>query len=176
MNPEIKIRQMAETDVAKVYQELSEHDIRKPLEYVQTCWEGNKTGERITLIAEYDGRFAGWLHLLTKSYYPFFAEQGIPEINNFDVVPPLRRLGIGNALMDTVEQIAFDRYGIVGIGVGLYSSYGNAQRIYAKRGYIPDGREIMYHGEPPELGSYVEVGHDLALYMTKSPITQNKME
>jgi len=167
VEPEMKIRQMIETDVDKIYQELSEHEIRKPLAYVQSCWEENKTGERITLIAEYDGRFAGWLHLLDKSYYPFFVEQGIPEINNFDVVPPLRRLGIGNALMDAVEKIAFERYGIVGIGVGLFSNYGNAQRIYAKRGYIPDGRGMMVHGQPAEPGSFVEVGHDLALYMTK---------
>ncbi|NIK75686.1 GNAT superfamily N-acetyltransferase [Paenibacillus castaneae] len=167
MNSHIQIRRMISEDVTTVYQALQDHDISKPETYIKQCWEQNKSGERITLVAFYGNEFAGWLHLLSKSYYPFFAEEGIPEINNFDVVPPLRRLGIGNALMDAIEQIAFEKHGTVGIGVGLYKDYGNAQRLYAKRGYIPDGRGIMFEEKPVEPGSYVLVGHDLALYLTK---------
>lgn len=45
--------------------------------------------------------------------------------------------------MDAIEQIAFEKYGIVGVSVGLYYDYGNAQLLYVKRGYIPDGRGII---------------------------------
>ncbi|WP_339217858.1 GNAT family N-acetyltransferase [Ornithinibacillus sp. FSL M8-0202] len=107
------------------------------------------------------------LHLLLKSYYPYFLENGIPEVNDFNVIPKLRKKGIGSALMDAIEEIAIKDFGIVGIGVGLYDSYGSAQRIYAKRGYIPDGRGIMYKEQPVSPGSQVLVDDDLNLYYTK---------
>ncbi|MDU0206343.1 GNAT family N-acetyltransferase [Paenibacillus sp. PFR10] len=167
MNSHIQIRQMKSEDIDVVFQALKDHNIGKPLDYIKRCWEENYSGERVTLLALNDQKFAGWLHLISKSNYPYFEEQGIPKINNFDVVPSLRRLGIGNALMDAIEQIAFEKYGIVGIGVGLYYDYGNAQRLYAKRGFIPDGRGIINEGKQVEPGSHVLVGHDLALYLIK---------
>ncbi|RAP74301.1 GNAT family N-acetyltransferase [Paenibacillus montanisoli] len=158
---------MISDDVDLVFHALEEHYMGKPLDYINKCWEENKSGARITLIALYDQKFAGWLHLLSTSYYPYFVDEGIPEINNFEVVPTLRRKGIGNALMDAIEQISFDKYGIVGIGVGLYYDYGNAQRLYVKRGYIPDGRGVFYEGKYAEPGRFVQIGHELALYLTK---------
>lgn len=169
MNTFLQIRPMENNDITVIFQTLKQHGISKPEDYIARCWEENKSGGRITLVAFYDGKFAGWLHLLSKSYYPYFSRNGIPEINNFDVVPTLRRLGIGNALMEAIEQIAFEKYGIVGIGVGLYASYGSAQRIYAKRGFIPDGRGITYANEPVEPGSSVRVDDDLVLYLIKEP-------
>jgi hypothetical protein len=72
--------------------------------------------------------------------------------------------------MDAVERIAFEKHGIVGIGVGMYASYGSAQRMYAKRGYIPDGRGITYNNEVVDPGSSVRVDDELVLYMTKNPV------
>ncbi|WP_241674541.1 GNAT family N-acetyltransferase [Paenibacillus luteus] len=167
MNSRIHIRPMINTDVSLVFHALNHHNISKPLDYINRCWEQNKTGERTSLIALHEGQFAGWLHLLKTSYYPHFVENGIPEINNFDVVPTLRQLGIGSALMDAVEKFAFEEHRIVGIGVGLYESYGNAQRLYIKRGYIPDGRGVMYKEQPVIPGTEVCVDDDLVLYFTK---------
>lgn len=163
----LQIRRMTGDDVETVYRVFDQYDIRKPLDYVTRCWEENKQGIRTTLLAFYDGAFAGSLHLLEQSGYPPFAEAGIPEINDFNVIAPLRNKGIGNALMDAAEQIALDRYGIVGIGVGLYDSYGAAQRMYVKRGYIPDGRGVMYNQQPVVPGREVRVDDDLNLYFTK---------
>jgi GNAT superfamily N-acetyltransferase len=163
----IEIRRMNGDDPETIFQALEEHKMGKRMEYIRRCWNENLSEERITLIATYDMLFAGWLHLLSNSDYPYFAEHGIPEINNFEVLPPFRKQGVGTALMDAIEQEAFEKYGIVGIGVGLYYDYGNAQRLYAKRGYIPDGRGVFYEGKQAEKGSYVQVGHDLALFLTK---------
>jgi len=167
MSNSIKIRQMTEADVELVYQVFTEHHIGKPRDYILRCWEQNETGERITLLGFYQRQFVGSLHLLTTSHYPHFVENGIPEINDFNVIPPFRKLGIGNALMEAVEAVAFEKHSVVGIGVGLYQSYGSAQRLYSKRGYLPDGRGLMYQQQPVIPGSMVCADDDLNLYFTK---------
>ncbi|WP_284646318.1 GNAT family N-acetyltransferase [Paenibacillus silviterrae] len=168
MNSPINIRPMTATDIELIYRVFTEHKIRKPLDYIIRCWDQNVIGERITLLAFFQEQFAGSLHLLTTSHYPYFVENGIPEINDFNVIPPLRKHGIGNCLMDAIEKIAFENYKTVGIGVGLYKSYGSAQRLYAKRGYIPDGRGVMYQEQPVTPGDTVRVDDDLIIYLTKS--------
>ncbi|MBS4179023.1 GNAT family N-acetyltransferase [Lederbergia citrea] len=168
MNHSIQIRQMKSEDIEVVYEVFTEHGINKPKEYVHTYWEENEKGDRITLLAFYNGQFAGSLHFLKKSSYPYFSENNIPEINDFNVIEPLKRLGIGNRLMDAAEQIAKEQYGIVGIGVGMHFYYGPAQRIYAKRGYIPDGKGVTYHHQEVMPGTMVYADDDLVLYMTKN--------
>ena len=44
------------------------------------------------------------------------------------------------------------RSGVVGIGVGLHPGYNAAQRLYVKRGYIPDARGITYRNRFVEAG------------------------
>ncbi|GMK39468.1 N-acetyltransferase [Paenibacillus sp. CCS19] len=163
----ITIRRMINEDIDLVFHALHDQDVSKPRDYIQRCWDENTTGKRITLVALHNDSFAGWLHLLSESNYPYFMEQGIPEINNFDVMPSLRRQGIGSALMDTIEQIAFERYDVIGIGVGLYPYYGNAQRLYVKRGYVPDERGIFYDNVQVVPGSLVRADDDLVLFLTK---------
>ena len=48
------------------------------------------------------------------------------------------------ALMDTAERIASLYADTVYLGVGLHSGYGSAQRMYVKRGYVPDGSGVWY--------------------------------
>ena len=51
--------------------------------------------------------------------------------------------------------------------MGLYESYGAAQRLYAMRGYLPDGRGVTYRNEVVEPGSEVRLDDDLLLHLTK---------
>jgi hypothetical protein len=39
--------------------------------------------------------------------------------------------------------------------------------MYARRGYIPDGRGLFSRGQPVQYGQSVTIDDDLALYFTK---------
>ncbi|HCE6154635.1 TPA: N-acetyltransferase, partial [Legionella pneumophila] len=60
---------------------------------------------------------------------------------------------------------------VVGIGVGLYGGhdggYGQAQRLYVNRGYIPDGLGVTYGYKPTVPGQTYPLDDDLILWFTK---------
>ena len=57
--------------------------------------------------------------------------------------------------------------GVVGIGAGLHPGYNAAQRLYGRRGYIPDGRGVTYRDCYIDEGSHVLLDDDLVLHFTK---------
>jgi hypothetical protein len=69
--------------------------------------------------------------------------------------------------MDEAEQTVARRSRVVGIGVGMYPDYGTAQRMYVRRGYIPDGRGLFWRDHTVRPMESVIVDDDLALYFTK---------
>ncbi|HEU0299590.1 MAG TPA: hypothetical protein VFR37_09055 [Longimicrobium sp.] len=48
-----------------------------------------------------------------------------------------------------------------------YADCGAAQRLYVRRGYVPDGRGIHYDGRPVPGGEHVADDDDLVLYLVK---------
>jgi hypothetical protein len=42
-----------------------------------------------------------------------------------------------------------------------------AQRIYVRRGYLPNGRGIMYRNQPAEPGAVVRIDDDATLMLTR---------
>ncbi len=124
-------------------------------------------GERVVLVAFSGQDFSGYLTIHWQSDYPPFAEKGIPEIQDLNVLPGFRRRGIASKLVDEVEKRIFERSEIVGIGVGMYAGYGPAQRMYILRGYVPDGLGLYYRDKPVIPHREVPVDDDLALYFTK---------
>jgi hypothetical protein len=65
------------------------------------------------------------------------------------------------------EAEAHKKSSIVGIGFGLTADYGDAQKLYIKRGYIPDGLGITSHCKPVSWGESVHVDDDLVLWFRK---------
>jgi ribosomal protein S18 acetylase RimI-like enzyme len=124
-------------------------------------------GERVFLTARDNGKIARFVTIRWQSGYPPFAEHNIPEINDLRVLEEYRQRRIGSALMDEAETRIFERSPMAGLGVGLYVDYGNAQRMYTRRGYVPDGRGIFYHDRPVPPGDYVLVDDNLVLYQIK---------
>jgi GNAT superfamily N-acetyltransferase len=139
----------------------------KPVSLYEHYLAQREEGRRLAWVAESDGEFAGYVTLLWTSAYPPFADRAIPEVADLAVLPAYRRHGIGNALLDQAESAAAARSPVVGIGVGLYVDYGAAQRIYARRGYLPDGRGIMYRNQPVEPGTAVPIDDDTTLMLTR---------
>lgn len=135
--------------------------------YFAKCLEENVQGKRVTLMAFHNEGLAGACHLLHYSEYPFFSHENIPEINDLNVFPEFRRKKIGSTLLDEMEKIAARDYTRIGLGVGLYQDYGNAQRMYTQRGYVMDGKGIMYNNVQVVPGQPVMVDDELLLYLVK---------
>ncbi len=127
----------------------------------------HEAGTRVTRFAFVGGAFAGYLNVLWQSGYPPFGDALIPEINDFNVLPTVRRRGIGTALMDEAERVIAARFAVAGVGVGMTADYGAAQRLYVRRGYVPDGRGLMTLERPVVYGESVPVDDGLVLYFTK---------
>ncbi len=119
------------------------------------------------VIAELAGRVAGFLIVVWESTYPPFEAAGIPEIADFNVLPSARRQGVGNALMDEAEHRVSQRSSRVGLGVGLYVDYGSAQRMYVRRGYLPDGAGVVLDGVSVAPGSMIRLDDDPELKFTR---------
>jgi hypothetical protein len=70
--------------------------------------------------------------------------------------------------MDAVEQLARSRgVATLGITVGLSGEYGPAQRLYRRRGYVPDGRGARRGQRPLSKGMQVTMDDDLIIWLTK---------
>ena len=164
---EIMIRELREEDAQIISNSFKEQGWEKPVDLYLNYLEEQNRGERVSLIAEVDGAFAGYVNVIWKSYYPSFVERGIPEINDLNVLIKYRRQGIGSQLMDKAEEIMKGRSGIAGIGVGLTPDYGNAQILYVRRGYIPDGKGIHNGQHYIKSGESAVVNDDLVMYLTK---------
>ena len=140
---------------------------QKPASQYQRYVAEERSGSRLTFLATSAGEFVGYVTLLWQSAYAAFAEQGIPEISDLNVLPAFRRQGIASMLLETAEAAAARRSFVVGLGVGLGADYGAAQRIYVRRGYVPDGRGVMYNNEPVEPGATVRIDDDATLMLTR---------
>ena len=83
-----------------------------------------------------------------------------------------RRRGVATLLMDAAEQLARDRgIATLGITVGLFDEYGPAQRLYGRRGYIPDGRGACRGQRPLSKGMHVTMDDDLIIWLTKDLVS-----
>ncbi len=139
----------------------------KPASQYVEYLEQQLAGKRFVLVARLDGTFCGYVTLLKHSHHSEFIEHNIPEIADFNVLPNVRKRGIGSALMDAIEEQARFLASDVGIAVGMTADYGSAQRMYVKRGYIPTGMGLFADGRPVRYGEQLTVDDGLLLIFTK---------
>ena len=163
----IVIREMIETDCFLISAASDQQGWQKPAAQYQNYWLESQQGRRTVLVAEHDDEFAGYVTIVWQSDYPPFKIAQIPEVVDFNVLIKFQRRGVGTTLMDEAERRIAEGFDAVGIGVGLMADYGRAQILYAKRGYVPDGRGIFGHGRWLTYGDQLTIDDNVALYLTK---------
>lgn len=163
----ILIRNMQESDILAISDEEIAQGWGDTSEKYKMRIRDQDTGKCVALAAEFDGKIAGYINVYRNSEFGPFANRGIPEIIDFGVLEKFRRNGIGTALMDTAEKIAFSSSDLVCLCVGLHAGYGSAQRMYVKRGYLPDGSGVWYKDAPCKQNEILRNDDDAVLYFSK---------
>lgn len=161
------IRPMQASDIAAFLRAFSAQGWEKPREVLEGYYNDQCCGKRKVFVAEVNGEPLGYATLLPNDPHGPFANQQIPVVNDFNVFKPFWHQGIGSAIMDAVEAEAAKTSDVISLGVGLHSGYGTAQRMYIKRGYVPDGSGVWYEDKP--LAPYAPCQNDdgLVLYLSK---------
>lgn len=169
MKTTCSIRKMQASDVKELSQGFINQGWPGREEILARYFLEQECGEREVLVAEVEGALAGYITILPCAKQGPFAEI-YPELSDFNVFEPFQNQGIGNLLMEEAEKRVKLISDKVTLGVGLHSGYGPAQRLYIKRGYIPDGSGVWYQNHRPAMNATCEDIGDLVLYLSKDLI------
>ena len=165
--PGLTIRNLHIEDAEVISAAFAELGWDKPVTQYEKYVRNQESGTHVIFVAEVDSVLAGYVTVVWTPAYSSFAEKGVPEISDLNVLPKFRRRGIASALMDSAESKIAERGDVAGIGVGMTPDYGAAQKMYALRGYVPDGRGLTHNGEPVRYRQPIVVDDSLVLWFTK---------
>lgn len=163
----ILVRDMLPEDAQVITSEEIAQGWRQSIEKYEMRLRHRAEGRSVALIAEYRGNAAGYVNLYLHSEHGPFEKCEYPEIVDFGVLEKYRNRGVGTKLMDIAETLAADISDTVCLSVGLHSGYGNAQRLYVKRGYLPDGSGVWYCDEVCPQNADCRNDDELVLYLSK---------
>ncbi len=170
--PRITITRLQASALAEAAAQLSRHAYSGDLAEAHEHLQGHDDGSSDSFFADVDGAFAGFVTLRWESHNEQFRKNGTPFIHHLQVFPQFQGLGLASMLMDSAETLIATRSQFAGICVGIFDAYGPAQRLYAKRGYIPDGRGVCHNHRPIQLGEQLTIDHDLIIWLIKD-VRQN---
>ena len=161
------IRKMIESDIQYLSQGFINQGWPGREEILARYFLEQECGEREVLVAEVEGAVAGYITILPDAKQGPFAGMA-PELSDFNVFEHFQNQGIGNLLLEESEKRVRLISDKVTLGVGLHSGYGPAQRLYIKRGYIPDGTGVWYQNHQPAMNAVCEDIGELVLYLSKN--------
>jgi len=144
----------------------------KPSAYFERQLRRQREHDLVLWVAHRQETYLGHVRLMWHPEYAAFREAGIPEIADLNVARAHRRSGIGTALITRCEAEADTA--AIGIAVGLYPGYNQAQRLYTKLGYQLDGRGVHYRNQPVQYGECPPFDDDLLLYFIKPLSAQSE--
>jgi GNAT superfamily N-acetyltransferase len=171
----VEIRVLNDSDPETISAAFRGIGAGKPVAQYRRYLAEQLAGTRACLVATVDRQFAGYVTVNWVPTYSAFVEQQIPEIQDLNVLPRFRRKGLATRLLDRAEEEISLRSSVAGIGVGLHPGYNQAQRLYVRRGYIPDGRGVTYRNHYVAEGMQVVLDDDLVLYLTKRITLQSHL-
>ncbi len=165
---DLEIRNMEEADDRIFYEEYTAQGWHPEIGDCLMRLKDQAEGKCVALTAVYQGHPAGSVYVYLTAHEGPFKGKGVPEIFDFNVLQKYQRKGIGNKLMEVAEQIAGQYADTVCLGVGLCDAYGSAQRMYVKRGYIPDGSGVWYQDKQcVQYETVCTIDDDLVLFLSK---------
>ena len=167
MKTTCSIRKMQESDIQELSRGFISQGWPSREEILTRYFKEQESGEREVLVAEVEGALAGYITILSCAKQGPFAEI-YPELSDFNVFEPFQNQVIGNLLLEEAEKQVRLISDKVTLGVGLHSGYGPAQRLYIKRGYIPDGTGVWYQNHQPAMNAVCEDIGELVLYLSKN--------
>ncbi len=167
-NGTLRIRPMRSEDILDLSEGFRKQGWHKPAEQYATYLREQEAGTFRVIVAEVDGHAVGYAILAPQADHGPYAGKGYPEIRDFNVLIPFQGKGIGGRLMEVLEQLAAETSPVVTLGVGLHGGYGSAQRMYVKRGFVPDGSGIWYRDAPLPQEAPCHNDDDLVLYLSKA--------
>lgn len=162
------IRLMEQGDIEKILTAFSAQNWVKPRQVIENYFHEQTRGERFVFVAELNQQIAGYATLVKKIKNGPFKGTTYPEITDFNVFIPFQKRGIGTKILTACENKAFEFSDHVTLGVGLHQGYGSAQRLYVKRGYVPDGSGVWFENQPCPPYTTCENNDELVLYLAKA--------
>ena len=167
--PSLLIQKIDHENQHDFWDMLGRFSFQSDRNYYERCIERHVHGKVMIPIAFSDDVPVGFCILNWEPKYGYFKKCSIPEIQDLNVLRQHRQRGIGQALIQHCEDVVRERgYEQVGIGVGLDSSFGAAQRLYVKMGYIPDGYGVTYDRKAVTVGEFKPIDENLSLMMAKN--------
>lgn len=163
----IQIRNMIKSDIINFNKEFKLQGWEKPISLFEKYYEEQENGIRRVFLACNDKQVLGYATLIPNDENGPFANKKIPTLRDFNVLEKYQNKGIGTALLDKIEDTVKEYSKSICLGVGLHPGYGSAQRMYIKRGYIPDGSGVWYNNMLLEQNAQCRNDDDLVLYLIK---------
>lgn len=163
----LKIRNMLEKDAEKFIEIFKSYGWNNNIKVYKDYFADQEEGKRKVYVAEFDNKIAGYCTLLYNSQNGPWKNQNKPEISDLRVFNEFKNKGIGNTILDVIENEASKFTDEITLAVGLHYGYGNAQRLYVNRGYIPDGSGVWYGDKVLEQYENCRNDDSLVLYMSK---------
>jgi len=164
----LRLRPLLARDAVPISAAFAANGWNKPAHWYLGYLSEQRCGIRQCWLALLGGEFTGHVTLHWNPLYAGIAGKGIPEIQDLNVLPAYRRRGIASRLLDRAERAAAARARSVAIGVGLHPRHLPAQRLYLRRGYVPDGLGATYEDEYVQADEIVRFADQLVIHFEKA--------
>ena len=163
----IEIRNMIKSDIINFNKEFKLQGWEKSISLFERYYEEQEKRSRRVFVAYNENNVLGYATLISNDENGPFANKQIPTLRDFNVLEKYQNKGVGTALLDKIEDTVKEYSNSICLGVGLHSGYGSAQRMYIKRGYIPDGSGVWYNNMLLEQNAQCKNDDNLVLYLIK---------